>query len=212
MYTNIDTTTCLQALNNWFEQYKNLIPKEFLRLLFLRTLEIAMNNNIFTFSNTFWLQLKGTAIDNPAAPLYSILTHGFHENSQILPTFKQNLLYYKRYIDVIFWIWVDSDNQTREGFKCCLSQFGSLCWNIEDLTLSTNFLDLKISIVNSKKQTTTCQKELNLYLYIPTTSAHPTNCFKGLIAGEIIRYWTQNTFYQDYWTVYPRPGTAWTLT
>ena len=36
------------------------------------------------------------------------------------------------------------------------------------------------------------QKELNLYLYIPSGSAHPPSCLKGLISGELRRYWIQN--------------------
>jgi hypothetical protein len=68
MYTNIDTPTGLQVLTNLFEQNINSIPNDFPKTFFLRTLEIVMNNNIFTFSNTFWLQLKGTAMGTPAAP------------------------------------------------------------------------------------------------------------------------------------------------
>jgi hypothetical protein len=59
-------------------------------------------------------------------------------------------MYYKRYIEDIFRILVDSDNQTWNDFKDCLNQFGSLCWNIEDLTLPTNYLDSKIGIKNNK--------------------------------------------------------------
>jgi len=33
---------------------------------------------------------------------------------------------------------------------------------------------------------------MNLYLYIPLLSAHPPSCFKGLITGEVRRYWLQN--------------------
>ena len=33
---------------------------------------------------------------------------------------------------------------------------------------------------------------MNLYLYIPPVSAHPPSCFKGLIAGELRRYFIQN--------------------
>jgi len=36
------------------------------------------------------------------------------------------------------------------------------------------------------------QKSMNLYLYIPPLSAHPSSCFKGLIFGELQRYWAQN--------------------
>ena len=34
---------------------------------------------------------------------------------------------------------------------------------------------------------------MNLYLYIPPSSAHPPSCLKGLIMGEIRRYWLQNS-------------------
>ena len=37
-----------------------------------------------------------------------------------------------------------------------------------------------------------------MYLYIPPTSAHPSSCFKGLITGEILRYWLQNTQQEDF--------------
>jgi hypothetical protein len=33
---------------------------------------------------------------------------------------------------------------------------------------------------------------MNLYLYIPPLSSHPPSCFKGLIHGELQRYYRQN--------------------
>jgi hypothetical protein len=33
---------------------------------------------------------------------------------------------------------------------------------------------------------------MNLYLYIPPSSAHPPCCFKGLMTGELRRYFIQN--------------------
>jgi hypothetical protein len=33
---------------------------------------------------------------------------------------------------------------------------------------------------------------MNLYLYIPPISAHPTSCFKGLIVGNFLRFCKQN--------------------
>jgi hypothetical protein len=76
------------------------------------TLEIVMNNNIFMFGDTFWQQLQGTEMGTLAAPLYSILTYGYHENSQLLDTFRHNLRYYKQYIDDIFGIWVYSPTES----------------------------------------------------------------------------------------------------
>jgi hypothetical protein len=157
-----------------------------------------MNNNIFSFGDTFWLQLEGTAMGTPAAPLYSIITYGFHENTTILPQYHQNLLYYKRFIDDIFGIWIDTPATSWEQFKIHLNQFGRLQWNIEDLTTSTTFLDLSISIKDNQLFTSTFQKPMNLYLYIPPLSAHPKSCFKGFITGEILCYWNQNTDEEDF--------------
>jgi hypothetical protein len=128
-----------------------------------------MENNIFKFSDTYWIQTKGTAMGTPAAPLYSIITFGYHENNTILKNFKSNLIYYKRFIDDIFGIWLENpnDNYTQcdqwHNFKHQLNSFGSLNWNIEPPTTSTTFLDLTINIKNKKLQTKTYQKPLTLY-------------------------------------------------
>ena len=47
--------------------------------------------------------------------------------------------------------------------------------------------------ITSSGRTSTYQKSLNLYLYIPPRSAHPPSCIKGLISGELRRYWLQNS-------------------
>jgi len=97
MYTNMDTTTGIQAMQHLLELYHEHIPTNFPRDFFLTTLEIVMKNNIFSFGDTFWLQLQGTAMGTPAAPLYSIITYGVHENTHILTTLNESLVYYKRY-------------------------------------------------------------------------------------------------------------------
>jgi len=39
---------------------------------------------------------------------------------------------------------------------------------------------------------------MNLYLYIPPSSAHPPGMLKGLIFGNLCRFWNQNSFVDDY--------------
>jgi len=207
MYSNIGTNTGIQAFKDLFNTYENLIPHDFPKELFLIVLKTVMDNNIFKFGDTFWQQIQGTAMGTPAAPLYSILTYGIHENTTILNTFKPNLLYYKCFIDDIFGIWTENNNTINSTnipdfswntFKQQINKFGSLQWNIESLTDSTTFLDLSIKIKGNKLITTTYQKPLNLYLYIPPLSAHPSSCLKGLITGEIYRYWSQNSNTEDF--------------
>jgi len=83
MYTNIDTTTGLQTFIKLFDRYKDCIPNSFPKEFFLQTLGIIMNNNIFSFGDTYRQQLQGTAMGTPAAPLYSIITYEYYENTQM---------------------------------------------------------------------------------------------------------------------------------
>jgi hypothetical protein len=195
MYTNISTDVGISYIQYFIQENINDIPLDFPTKLFLGILELVMKNNIFTFGNSYWLQLSGTAMGTPAACAYATVSYGQYENSVILPKYENNLIYFKRYFDDIFGIWLPTqsdDTQTWENFKRDLNSWGSLTWVTEEPSLSTNFLDLNVKILNNKMQTSTFQKASNLYLYLPPKSAHPSSCLKGLITGELKCYWSQN--------------------
>jgi len=194
MYTNIDTEIGVASIRDLILQNNETLQDNFPTELFLQVLKIVMNNNIFTFANTYWLQLSGTAMGTPSACLYATTSFGQHENTQILPRFSQNLKYYRRYIDDILGIWVPSDayNTTWPDFIQVLNNWGHLEWIVEQPSNKTTFLDLNLELHNGKIETSTYQKTMNLYLYIPPLSAHPPSCLKGLIFGELQRYWNQN--------------------
>jgi hypothetical protein len=195
MYTNIDSNTGLLTFQNFFEANAANIPPNFPVTLFLNILETVMKNNIFSFSDTFWLQLSGTAMGTPAACAYATITYGHFENTEILPEFHLQIPFYRRYIDDILGVWIPPATQqatTWERFKNKLNSWGNLEWTIEDPSTKTVFLDLQIELKDNSIHTSTYQKALNLYLYIPSRSAHPPSCLKGLISGELCRYWLQN--------------------
>jgi len=196
MYTNIDTSLGLETLKDFLLIDSTKISTTFPTNLFLQVMELVMRNNIFSFQDTYWLQTSGTAMGTPVACAYATITYGHYENSILLPNFKSNLLYYRRYIDDIFRIWIPpttgNNTEVWESFKKQLNNWGNLKWVIEEPTLNTNFLDLTLSISESNILTKTFQKDMNLYLYIPAGSAHPPSCLKGLIMGEMRRYWIQN--------------------
>jgi hypothetical protein len=195
MYTNIDTDMGITAIRNFPLVNSSQISANFPTQPFLQILEIVMKNNIFAFQDTHWLQLSGTAMGRPAACAYATITYGHYKNTEILPRFSDNLLYYKRCIDDTFGIWIPSavnNSSTWESFKRSLNNWGNLEWLIEEPSKVTNFLDLILKISNLKITTKTFQKQMNLYLYIPEGSAHPPSCLKGLIIGESQRYWLQN--------------------
>jgi hypothetical protein len=195
MYTNIDTELGISTFKDFLQTNQDKIPENFPTNLFLTILDTVMRNNIFSFADTYWHQLSGTAMGTPIACAYATISFGHYENINILTEFSPNLLYYRRYIDDIFGIWippVKDQNATWQAFKNKLNNWGHLEWVIEDPSKHTVFLDLDISTCNSKLIIKTFQKETNLYLYLPPQSAHPPSCLKGLISGELNRYWAQN--------------------
>jgi len=106
----------------------------------------------------------------PAACSYATITYGHFENTEILTEFRPQILFYKRYIDDIFGLWIPPPTQqasTWAKFKERLNSWGSLKWLIEEPSNKTVFLDLQIELKNGMVYTNTYQKQLNLYLYIP---------------------------------------------
>jgi hypothetical protein len=195
MYTNIDSSTGITANRAFITTNINQLPQDYPTDLFLQILKIVMENNVFEFSGSYWLQLIGTAMGTPAACAYATISYGQHENDIIIPSFAPQLLYYKCYIDDIFGVWLPPKRNRLakwNEFKLQLNNWGSLQWIIEEPSKHTTFLDLNISIENNSITTSTFQKTMNRYLYIPPLSSHPPSCLKGLIAGELRRYYLQN--------------------
>jgi hypothetical protein len=116
LYTNIDTNTRLDAFQKILQNYHDLIPTNFLKET---TLQLLMDNKIFSFGDMHWLQLQGTAMGTPAAPFYSIFTFSYHKNRHILNTFCSNITYYKH-------VWLDMDDTSWSNFKNKLDQFGNM--------------------------------------------------------------------------------------
>jgi hypothetical protein len=105
MYTNIDTTTGINTFKEFLSANADKLPKKLPASLFLHILEIVMRNNIFSFGDTYWLQLTGTAMGTPAACNYATIMFGHYENNILLPAFKEHMIYYRRYIDNVLAIW-----------------------------------------------------------------------------------------------------------
>ena len=63
-----------------------------------------MTHNIIQFSDKYFIQKCGTAMGTPPAPKYATLYFAIHE-LKILRCYKQNIRFYKRYINNIFAFW-----------------------------------------------------------------------------------------------------------
>ena len=138
----------------------------------------------------------------PCACIYATLFFDYHERKTILPKYKNNILLYQRQIDDILIIWVPSSENDKEwgDFVSDLNNCSFLNWETETPATKTHFLDLNLWINPSTRKINyiTYQKKMNLFLYIPTHSAHPKNTVKSLIYGLLHTYKRQNPNQKDF--------------
>ena len=194
MYTNIDTEKALPLIATYLCNNKERFPEVPTEAL-IQALEIIMRNNIFTFGDTWWHQVSGTAMGTPPAPPYATVFFGIYEEA-IMEEFQHQLVEYVRFIDDIFGIWrIDEDNeidsQQWNEFQSALNAESGLTWDISDRNQQVNFMDLTITIrPDNTIHTTLFEKAQNLYLYIPPHSAHPTGVLTGIVLGGIHRIYS----------------------
>ena len=196
MYSNIDTAHGLEVIAQWLRLYKKDLPENIPSDLINAALHLVMSDNILQFGDTFWRQLRGTAMGTSTAVNYANLYVGLLEVTRLLPKFKKQLLFYRRFIDDGIGVWLgNEDPLIWDSFLKCLNTWGSLKWTSDGLTNEIIFMDLKITINPFSNRLTyeTYQKSMNLYLYIPPNSAHPQGLLRGLIFGRMRAYWHQNT-------------------
>lgn len=202
MYNNIDTDHAIEVITWWLKDLadRKLLPERFPLEAVLEAMVVIMKNNIFEWGDLYFLQLLGTAMGTSAAVMWATIYFAYHEAHTLIPKHGQKLLYFRRFVDDIFGIWIG--NTTTDWVEFCndVDNFGILTWDIKQqrLTTSVVFLDLTLSIEGNRIVTRTFQKKMNLFLYLPAASAHPPNCIKGTIYGLVGRYYAQNTYRKDY--------------
>jgi len=78
MYTNIETHLAVESIKNLILAHAKMLPNNFPTSLILETLTIVMNNNIFSFADSYWLQLSVTAMGTPVTCSYATISFGHH--------------------------------------------------------------------------------------------------------------------------------------
>ena len=198
MYTNIDPEDGIEVVYKYMQAFKHEV-KEFVPIpLLIKLLALIMMNNVFAFGNTYWKQLIGTAMGTPCAVNYTTIYFGWFERTDILPTFKSNILMYGRLVDDIGCVWDMSGERTFNEFDEFLNSRCKLVWGTTKPKKSMNFLDLHVWINGNRICTSTYQKEISKFPYIPGNSAHPAGLAKGLVCGLMERYWKQNSYKRDF--------------
>jgi hypothetical protein len=202
MYVNIDTNHAIDTLRKWFELHKKDLPKDFPVELVCQGTALVMKNNVFDFDDESFQQENGTAMGTSMACMYATIYFSFHEETAILP-FKADhgIMFYRRFIDDGLCIQLQSPG-AHARLVNIFNSFGErgkrLQWTSTAPSLSVNFLDLDLYIKDGFIKSRTFEKPMNLHLFIPSSSAHSTSVLKGLIHGQLRRFWLQNSNKNDY--------------
>jgi hypothetical protein len=189
MYTNIETRHALAEIRKIVRLCNNITKHE--KQAVLHAVEIIMQNNVFEFGDTYWLQVDGTTMGVSPSCCYATIYFSPHEK-YIMQKYSE-IYFLKRYIDDIFYIWIPKkdeieDEQRFVEFKQDMNKFGKLRWEFNLRSRKVNFLDMTITLLpNGKFSTSLYEKPENKYLYLPSHSTHPPGNLKGLIYGSINR-------------------------
>lgn len=194
MYTNIDTNHALQVIG---DSIWNLPPDIDIHPGLLPGLEIVMSHCVFQFGPEFFVQVTGTAMGVPPAPMYATMYFAVHENN-IIYKYLPHLPFFRHYIDDRLGIWIDNNNRELFNQFCQeMDNFSLLQWEFSDFSLSTAFLDVILHIEGHKITTRMHEKLLNLHLYIPPHSANALGVLKSIIYGPFqqVNYLCSNPTY-----------------
>jgi hypothetical protein len=189
MYTNIDTVHAHTEISKVLRLSDLSTPQ--MKGIIMHALHIVMNNNLFEFGDTAWLQIDGTAMGVSPSCCYAMLY--FSPKEQEIRDKFPEILFLKRYIDDIFYIWEshaneELDKQRWHEFTVEINTYGKLKWEFTKLSKQQIFLDLTITLeLNGKFSTTLYEKAYNPYLYLPPHSSHPKGSLRGLIYGAVHR-------------------------
>lgn len=186
LYTSIPTKWGIKNLLEIYNTYKNKIDLDPLALHIM--LYNVLTLNIFEFNNNYYVQQKGTAMGSNLAPTYaSTILRNIEE--KWLKITKYKLVVFKRYIDDIFIIYDNKDN----NLECFLTEFSKIYNPLELTILNTTdeiiFLDLTIILNHTSKtiETKLFKKEIGHSEPIPYSTCHPKHILFNTLSGESLR-------------------------
>ena len=126
MYTNIDINDSIECISTFlaetWDNYDCKAVKE--------AMEIVMKNNRMRFGNLIYHQIHGVAMGMLPTPTIANLYVAIYERNHIIPLVDvKYLLFYKRFIDDRFAVWLhDKDPTTNANnwndFKACINAMG----------------------------------------------------------------------------------------
>jgi hypothetical protein len=197
LYTNIEQEFGATTVTNYiYKNYRNEIKIN--KTSFKTILRHVLINNIFEFDKKYFLQKVGTAMVTIMAPNYANIYLSSFENKLIQhPQFKTTTKLFKRFIDDLFIIYDNKNNDINEFLSTLKQIYGNLKLEINSDNEEINFLDIKIikNKINNKYETQLYTKPIGAPKLLHAKSNHPSHIITNISKGQLIRI---NNLTSDY--------------
>lgn len=185
LYTNIPHDDGIRAL---VESYGNHNPdaypsKKVIEILTRLVLEL----NSFEFNNQYYLQISGTAMGTRMAPNYANIFMR-HIQSNFLSGYDIRPSFYKRYLDDIFMIWTDSENELLKFIHAFNQAHPSISFTYSYSNTEISFLDVHIRIEDGALVTSVYRKPTDRQRYLHFKSCHPRHCKTSIPYSQAHRF------------------------
>ncbi|CAJ0938138.1 unnamed protein product [Ranitomeya imitator] len=185
LYTSIDHDRGLKAIN------KKLLTTQYFveaRRFIIQLLELVLTKNYFLFGDTFYLQLRGTAMGANMAPAYANI---------VMSVLEEDLVYVShhfcyvaawwRYIDDVFLIWTGTEDMLREFHDYLNGIDETIKFTLVYSDTNIQFLDVNVRIENDRLVTklytkTTDKNDLLMY-----NSQHPRKTKESIPYSQLLR-------------------------
>ena len=147
-----------------------------------------LENNHFHFDDSYYLQIKGTAMGTKVAPTYATLVMGFLEEklyNELPGIFDQQFSLYikenwKRYLDDCFIFWTKSEENLERFHSLINNLHESIKFTMEKNEKTLPFLDILIIKEGAKIITDLYCKETDTHQYLDFRSCHPSHTKRNI--------------------------------
>ena len=176
LYTNIPHDDSLDALKLTLEESQ--VPKNKTETI-LEFSKLVLNSNHFKFLGKYYLQKSVTAMGTKMAPSYANLCMGVLED-RMINLYAYKPLVYLRYIDHIFMIWTEGE-ENLNGFLSHCNQINNNI-QFEQVASKENipFLDVSVIHENGRLYTDLYSKPTDKDQYLYSHSCHPKHTKNSL--------------------------------
>ena len=145
----------------------------------------VLKNNLLEFNRKVKQQIFGTALGTKFAPTYACIFMNKIE-SDFLKTQEAKPLVWYRYIDDVFFIWTHGEQKLNSFLEELNNYHPNIKFTHESSKENISFLDLSVSLSETKLYTDLYIKPTDRHQYLHYSSSHPDHTKKSIIYSQTL--------------------------